>query len=183
MSNYDMDIGYHRARVGEVKLIPRKDGKEPIGKIMFRNADGKIASYSRPLSPKALPYFVEALRKCGWTGNDLFDLASCTGAELDAVLPLETQVTVEDEVNPNNGEVRREVKWVGEASMSPAQREAMAAWSRSVIQTVASVGGPLVAPAKKRTAKTTATASLDKIIEDSSGFVRKGPGTDFLEDE
>lgn len=98
-------------------------------------------------SEAALPRTVEALRYCGWEGDDLNDLSTVGSKDCELVI-------VEDEYN---GKVRLKVKWVNELgsggvreSRTPEdQRKAFAAKMRGSILALGAKNGGKSAPAPK----------------------------------
>lgn len=73
------------------ELVPPRDpSKAPQVAIGLENPAGDYITDYRSLSDRALPYTVEALRTCGWKGDDVSDLSSCVGNKVSALLKNDT---------------------------------------------------------------------------------------------
>jgi hypothetical protein len=66
-------------------LTQAKTGTAQVA-VEFRLADGSRVTDYMPVTERALKYTVEKLRACGWTGDDLEQLASIQGARVELVL-------------------------------------------------------------------------------------------------
>lgn len=84
--------GYHNGCkiTGAEVLPPKSEGKAPQVAVGFENAAGDYITWYGSLSPAALPYTVERLRNCGWTGNDLTTIGSLVGKVADIKVGEET---------------------------------------------------------------------------------------------
>lgn len=84
-----MNEGTHRAVVIEAVLGMTSTGKEQVAVSLERVEDGqptgdRIAWYGT-FTDAAMPFTVKSLRTMGWKGDDLSDLSSVIGGEVDIV--------------------------------------------------------------------------------------------------
>lgn len=108
-----MTEGTFLAEVLGAVLTQAKTGTVQVA-IEFRLAEGpdagsRITAY-KPVTEKALKYTVADLRTCGWKGDDLEDLTSVKGGQVELVLAAEEF----------NGKVTTKVKFINEPGAAGA---------------------------------------------------------------
>ena len=141
-----MISGKHAARAtGVYELGMTSNGTEQIGVEFVLEGgqfDGETIVWYGYFSEKAFARTIEALRICGWKGDDL---ANITGLDANQVM-----LTVEEDTY--NGVTSLKVRWVnkagGVAMQSAMDGAAKAAFAARVKGALHALGGPKPGPAK-----------------------------------
>jgi hypothetical protein len=103
-----MQAGRYKARATAVALGMTSTGKEQVI-VSFQALDtGEMISWYGYFSERTWERTVEALRICGWTGDDLTDFE---GGNLAGIDTHEVEIVVEDEPDMD-GVPRSRVRWV-----------------------------------------------------------------------
>jgi hypothetical protein len=147
--------GTHRARALSGGLGYTSGGKEQVGidfQIVAGEHEGEHISWWGYFTDKTVDKTIEALRTCGWEGDDLCDL---TGIEINEV---DLVVQFKEYTDKKTGEVRDgvEVRWINRASglqmrdkMDSGQAAAFAAKMRGRVVALRSGNGKAAAPAPR----------------------------------
>jgi len=147
--------GTHRARALSAGLGYSSNGKEQVGvdfQILEGEHEGEHITWWGYFTEATVDKTVEALRTCGWEGDDLCDLTGIEKNHVDLV------VQAKEFTNPKTGEVRDgvEVRWINRAGgmqmrdkMDQGQAAAFAAKMRGRVVALRSGNGRAPAPAAK----------------------------------
>lgn len=128
-----LPAGRYRARAVEGALAETSTGRPQVA-VLFTLTDpnwaGNTMTWYGYFSEKTQSKTLEALRTCGWKGDDLSDLAG--------ICDNEVSIVVEHE-NDQDGVTRAKVRWVNRvgslgirAPMAPDQARAFAARMKAV---------------------------------------------------
>src|SRR6185436_7953269 len=108
-----IEAGKYRARATDAKLGVAQTGSDTVA-VAFELLDhpGNHITWYGYFTEKTVERTMEALRYCGWTGDDVSDLAGIDANEVELVIEHE-----EDQ----KGTMRARVKWVNRPGSSKAQ--------------------------------------------------------------
>ena len=131
-----MQPGRYKARAFDAELTQTRTGKEQIA-VHFRISEGAhqgemIAWYGYTNTPASAKRTFEALRACGWAGQDLSNLEGLDSQEVELVLAQEEY----------EGRRRIQVRWVnslarrGGRPMTEAEKKAFAARMKGLLLTL-----------------------------------------------
>ena len=90
--NEKIPVGVHRGRVlpNSADYGASSTGTEYVILAVKLLDFGRVVSVYLYLSDKAMPYTIEALRACGWTGDDIFKLDNLDANEVGVSVKYET---------------------------------------------------------------------------------------------
>ena len=167
--------GTHRARALSGGLGYTSGGKEQVGidfQILEGEHQGEHITWWGYFTDATTDKTIEALRICGWEGDDLCDLSGIQNNDVDLV------VQAKEFTNARTGEVREgvEVRWVNKPSglqmrdkMDAAAAKDFAQKMRGRVVALRSGNGRAPAPAAKPQPKFPtggAPAALRQVIEE-----------------
>ena len=143
-----ISAGRYRAQAREAQLGYTQGGKEQIA-VQFALLDdgtgGAMLTWYGFFTEKTTARTLEALRICGWTGDDLADLAGVTSNEVELVVEPEEGL---------DGKRRACVRWVNrlgsgslalKSAMSDQQRREFAARMKGDVIASRQASGPAAA--------------------------------------
>ena len=155
-----ISVGRYRARAREAQLGYTQGGKEQIAvqfELLDEGAGGAMLTWYGYFTEKTTSRTLEALRICGWIGDDLSNLAGVTSNEVELVVEPEEGL---------DGQQRMRVRWVNRLgggalalknAMDDQQRREFAARMKGDVIASKQASGPAAAaPAPTQPTPTTA---------------------------
>lgn len=145
-----LEQGTYRAKAKEAALGRTSKGTEQVA-VRFELLDhtGESITWFGFFTDKTLENTVKSLRACGWTGDDLSDLAGITANEVNLVVEHETD---------DRGQTRAKVRWVNGTSglamkdqLDTAEAKTFAARMKGAIVAMGKGGARPAAPRPRAT--------------------------------